>query len=249
MEISAFLIVLNEENKIGAVLDSLQWTNERIVVDSGSVDRTVEICKLRNAVIFYRAFDHFEAQKNYALSLAKYPWVISVDADEIVSAALASAICKTISSNPQASGYKVHRKNYFLGKPLQFGGQGKEYLLRVFRRDKGKFSGLVHEQVIVDGTIGVLDGILEHHGTATLPDYFRKFNLYIELEVNRMIQENRVPNYVTAFCRPPLKWVINYFFRAGFLDGWHGFLYHILSCWYDWTRNYKTLIQLKRLRA
>lgn len=243
MGVSAFLIALNEEDEIERALDSIRWTDEQIVVDGGSTDRTVEICKHKGAKVFQRPFDHFECQKNYALSLTTQDWVLSVDADESVSPVLAAEIKGVATGNNSKAGYFIKRRNYFFGKPMRFGGQGDELILRLFRRDRGKFTGMVHEVVKVDGPIGTLNHILEHYGTKTLDDYMAKFKLYTDLEVSRLVAENRVLPLPKAVLLPLGKWMRDYIFRAGFLDGRSGFYYHALSCYYGWTKNLKAYSQ------
>ena len=248
MPISAFLITLNEEDKIACTLDSLKWTDEQIVVDGGSSDRTAEICRQKGAKVFHRPFDNFESQKNYALSLTQHDWVLSIDADELVSESLQKEILRAIANPIPLVGYDIRRTNYFLGKPLQFGGQRREAVLRLFRKDGAKFSGIVHEKVCVQGPVGELGNVLEHKGTETLKDYFPKLKLYTDLEAKRMVAENRVPSLFRAIVHPPAKWGLNYVLLAGFLDGWHGSLYHALSCYYGWMKNFKARAIRKETR-
>lgn len=241
MGISAFLITYNEERKIGRTLDSLRWTDEQCVVDSDSSDHTVEICRSKGAYVSHRLFDNFAQQKNFALSLAIHEWVLSIDADEIVTSELANEIRQKVTSESPVCGYRIKRRNYFLRKPLKFAGQGNDYPLRLFRKAKGKFVGIIHETVSVDGPIGTLNGLLEHYGTETLTEYLGKLKLYTSLEAERMSTEGRTPSVPKAFILPILKWFRNYIFLGGFLDGRSGFLYHSLSCYYDWLKNVKAL--------
>lgn len=240
MGVSAFLITLNEEKKIARALDSVSWTDERIVVDSGSSDRTLEICRSKGAKVFTRKFDNFENQKNYALSLTKQEWVLSIDADEIVTPSLAAEIQEVIRRDNAHSAYWIKRLNYFLGHPLHFGRQGKDQVLRLFQKNRGRFVGIVHEVVQINGSIGNLQGVLEHYGTETLTEYRTKLNLYTDLEAARIISERRVPSFLKALCFPPAQWILNYLFLGGFLDGRSGFFYHGLSCYYGWLKNFKT---------
>jgi len=235
------LIVHNEERRIGRALDALRWTDEQCVVDSGSSDRTVEICLSKGVTVSHRPFDDFAQQKNFALSLTAHEWVLSIDADEIVTQELANEIRqKAISENP-ISGYRIKRQNYFLGKPLKFAGQGRDCPLRLFRKAKGKFFGMIHETVSVEGSIGTLNGLLEHYSTETLTEYLEKLKRYTNLEAERISAEGRVPSLPKALVFPILKWIRNYIFLGGFFDGKAGFFYHSLSCYYDWLKNIKAL--------
>ncbi len=240
MPISAFMIALNEELAIAKTLESLRWADEIVIVDSGSTDKTAEIGKKMGAKLFKRPFDNFANQKNFALSLTSHDWVFSIDADEIVSAELLREIQHALNDpDPDIAGYRIMRRNYFLGKPLKFGGQGIEPVLRLFKKNSGKFVGAVHEEISVKGKKHNLNGILEHKSIENLNDYFQKFHLYTDLEARRTIHENKIPSFFAGFFLPPCKWIINYLFKAGFLDGWRGLLYHSLSCYYGWVKYLK----------
>src|SRR3989338_991948 len=136
MGVSAVIIALNEEKKIGRAIDSIQWADEIVVVDSGSSDRTIEICKEKGVCLTERTFDNFASQKNYAISLAKQEWVLSIDADEVVTPQLAKEIRSAIALPENIiAGYRFRRRNYFLGKLLRFARLGHESVLRLFRKD------------------------------------------------------------------------------------------------------------------
>ena len=218
MAISAFLIVFNEEKRLSRSIASLDWVDEIVVVDGGSADRTAEICKNAGVQLFPRPFDNFANQKNYALSLTRHEWVLSIDADEIVPPVLAKEIETKVRESPNSiQGYFIKRRNYFLGKPLRFGRQGNEKILRLFRKESGVFVGDVHELVRVRGNTGVLENTFDHFGTQNFSEYFEKLRLYTSLEANRLIQENRVPSHLEAALKPPTKWVLNYIFFFLFL--------------------------------
>ncbi len=246
MPISAFLITLNEEERIAHTLNSLKWTDEQIVVDGGSKDNTCEICREKGAKVFHRPFDDFENQKNYALSLATNDWVLSIDADEIVSPELAEEIKEIISQATPKAAYQIKRINYFLGKPLHFGGQGNDFVLRLFKKSFGKFSGIVHEEVQISGEVGTLRIPLRHLSTETLTEYYEKLKLYTDLDARRIVADHKTPSFIKAVCYPPLRWILNYILRFGFLDGRRGFLFHALSCHYGWLKYFKARTISKR---
>jgi glycosyltransferase involved in cell wall biosynthesis len=246
MGISAILIACNEVGRIGKALDSVSWCDEQIVVDGGSADETVDICKGKGAKVYQRRFDNFADQKNYALSLAQQEWVLSLDADETVSPELKQEIISTvISPNNRCDGYYLKRRNYFLGKVLRFGGQGNEPVLRLFRKRYGKFQGIVHERVMIEGIVGELKNSLEHTSTQTLEEYYAKLRLYTDLDAQRMISDGKLPSVARFVLYPFAKWFVNYVLCGGFLDGRRGFLYHALSCYYGWLKNFKARSRMK----
>src|SRR5262249_48305601 len=160
--LSAIIITRNEATNVAACLESVAFCNERIVVDSGSDDDTVKIAMAAGATVLRHEWAGFGPQKNFALSQARGDWVLSIDADERVSVRLAAEILSTISS-AAADGYEIARLSTFLGRPMRHSGWFPDYVLRLFRREKARFTDdLVHERVICEGPIGRLSGVLDH---------------------------------------------------------------------------------------
>src|SRR5262249_44371727 len=172
--LSAIVITRNEAANVAACLDSVAFCDERIVVDSGSDDDTVKIAVAAGATVVSQAWAGFGAQKNFALSQARCDWVLSIDADERVPAALAAEILSTIRT-ASACGYEIARLSTFLGRPMRHSGWFPDYVLRLFRREKAHFSDdVVHERVICEGPIGRLSGVLDHHPVLRLEDALRR---------------------------------------------------------------------------
>ncbi|HWN49770.1 MAG TPA: glycosyltransferase family 2 protein, partial [Xanthobacteraceae bacterium] len=176
--LSAIIITRNEAANVAACLQSVAFCNECIVVDSGSNDDTVKIAVAAGATVVTRAWAGFGTQKNFALSLARGDWVLSIDADERVSAPLAAEIVSTIGS-ASADGYEIARLSTFLGRPMRHSGWFPDYVLRLFRREKARFTDdLVHERVICKGPIGRLSGVLDHHPVLRLEDAIARVDSY-----------------------------------------------------------------------
>src|SRR5262245_59067155 len=163
VKLSAIIITRNEAHNIAACLESVAFCDERIVVDSGSDDETVEIAAAAGATVLSHPWFGFGAQKNFALSQAHGDWVLSVDADERVPPSLAAEILAAIK-NPAPTGYEINRLSTFLGRPMRHSGWFPDYVLRLVRREKARFSDdPVHERMICDGPTGRLSGALDHH--------------------------------------------------------------------------------------
>src|ERR1700730_17012353 len=161
--LSAIIIAKNEARNIGACLDTLAFCDERIVVDGDSDDGTPEIARAKGARVTAAAWPGFGAQKNFALSLAGGDWVLSIDADERVTPALAQAI-ESAMGRPGTDGYEVPRRSSFLGREMRHSGWSPDYVLRLFRRGHARFSDdLVHERIICDGPVGRLAEPLLHY--------------------------------------------------------------------------------------
>ena len=151
--ISSITITKNGGAHIGECLDSLAFCHERIVVDSGSTDGTVSIARAKGAKVSEHDWLGFGQQKNFALALASGDWILWLDADEAVTPELAAAI-KSAVERGDADGYQFSRLSWFCGRPMRHSGWHPDYVLRLFRRDKGRFTtNLVHEHVILDGMV------------------------------------------------------------------------------------------------
>jgi glycosyltransferase involved in cell wall biosynthesis len=222
--LSAIIITRNEAANVAACLESLAFCDERIVVDSGSDDDTVEIALAAGAAVVTHQWAGFGAQKNFALSQARGDWVLSIDADERVSAALAADILSTIRS-ASASGYEIARLSTFLGRPMRHSGWFPDYVLRLFRRDKARFSDdLVHERIICEGPIGRLSGVLDHHPVLRLEDALRRVDSYSTAGAEMLAASRRRVSFSTGITHGMWSFLRAYIIRLGFLDGREGFL-------------------------
>src|SRR5215472_8816784 len=198
MRLSAILITRNEAANIGDCLDALAFCDERIVVDCGSSDDTVEIARGKGARVETHEFRGFGPQKNFALSLATGDWVLSIDADERVTPELAQAI-KAAIADGQADGYELPRISSFCGRPMGHSGWFPDYVLRLFRRGKGRFDdALVHERVICDGAVKRLDKPLIHHPVLRLEDALSRMDRYSSASAETLVASGRRVSFFTG---------------------------------------------------
>ena len=230
---SVLMITQNEEQDLPKVLDLVKGFEEIIVVDSESTDRTEAVAQEFGAKVFSRAFDNFAAQKNFALKQASREWIFSLDADELPDAKLIRSISKMIKA-PRSNtvGYRIRRRNRHFGRELIWGGQGADFPVRVFQKDKGIFEGMVHEKARVQGKIGTLKGELSHESNQTVSEYLEKLSRYTTLEAKAAQQKRNQSSFWHWGVKPALRFLYTYFFRLGFLDGFEGFLFHGLSSFY-----------------
>jgi glycosyltransferase involved in cell wall biosynthesis len=241
-KITAIIITKNEEEAIESCLKSISWVNEIIVIDSGSKDQTVKICKAYKAKVVTKEFVGFGKQKNIALSFARHNWIISIDADEIVTAKLKEKIISSISMPNNLDGFFVKRVSYFCGKKIRFSGWGKEYVLRVFRKDKGHFSNdLVHEKIILNGNHGIIHEPLEHRTIRNIEDLLDKLNRYTTLSSLMQIANKKPASLSKAIFHSCWAFLKSYFFQLGFLDGQHGFVIAIYKAENSFYRYVKTI--------
>lgn len=223
--ISAVIIARNEEDNIGRCLDSVNWVNEIVVVDTGSVDKTIEIARVAGAVVYEIEWQGFGHAKAYGVDKATCDWILSVDADEEISIILAAEIRDAVKSGNRFSGYYIPRKTNFLGRWIEHSRWYPDYVLRLFRKDKGTFSkSLVHEKTLVEGPTARLRNPILHYSYPDVSTYLEKFERYTSLGAEELHRNGRrfypsdlLVKPIAAFCR-------HYVFGAGFLDGVEGFL-------------------------
>ena len=222
--LSAIVIVKNEAGNIADCLDSLAFCDERIVIDGGSTDHTVRLAEAKGARVVSHPWEGFGAQKGFALSLAGGDWVLSIDADERVSPALAAQIRAAIQGGG-ANGYELPRQSSFCGRPMRHSGWFPDYVLRLFRRDKAHFSGdVVHERVVCEAPVARLSEPLIHNPVLRLEDALSRMDRYSTAGAEMLVDSGRRVSFMTGIVRGLWAFIRTYVLRAGFLDGREGFL-------------------------
>lgn len=228
-ELSVILITKNEAVNIRACLESVAWADEIIVVDSGSTDDTLAIARDFTPHVHVHDWPGFGAQKNRALDYATREWVFSIDADERVTPELRAEI-ETVLAGPQADAYRVPRLSSFCGRFMHHSGWRPDYVLRLFRRSKGRFSdALVHESVQLQGSVGQLRQSLLHYSYRDFEDVIAKLNSYSSASAAMLQRRGRRGGLAQAIYHGLWAFVRTYFLRAGFLDGREGFMLAVMN--------------------
>jgi glycosyltransferase involved in cell wall biosynthesis len=244
--LSAIIIAKNEARHIGDCLDALAFCDERIVVDGGSGDGTPEIARARGARVATAAWNGFGAQKNFALSLATGDWVLSIDADERVTPALAQAIESAIGRHG-VDGYEMPRRSSFLGREMRHSGWSPDYVLRLFRRDRARFSDdLVHERVICDGPVGRLAEPLLHYPVDRLEDAVGRMDRYSTAGAEMFAAAGRRVSFSSGIAHGLWSFLRTYVWRCGFLDGREGFLLAVANAEGTYYRYMKAWLKARR---
>jgi len=245
--LTVITITLDEERNIEACLDSVRWAGERLVVDSGSSDRTAELARAAGARVLSIPWKGYGETKNIALNEAQGEWVLWLDADERVTPELAAEIRQAVARNdPDMAAYTVPRRASFLGRWILHSGWYPGRVTRLFRRSKGRFSvQRVHEGLVVDGPVGALRADLEHYTDPDLHHYFRKFNRYTTLAAEELHAAGRRFRLTDVILRPPFQFFRMYGLRLGFLDGFPGFILAVVSAGYVFVK-YAKLWELWR---
>lgn len=224
-QLSVVIITFNEQANIRACLESVGFADEIIVVDSGSTDATVALATAAGArVTVTPDWPGFGPQKNRALTLARHDWVLSLDADERVSPALAKEIGSAMESS-RAAAYEIPRLTQFCGQWIRHCGWTPDRVLRLFRRDAARFSDdLVHERVIAHGGVSAcLTEPLLHYSYPTPAHYWRKLEQYSQAWAQQRAARGQTTSMGRAAAAGVVAFVRSYFFRLGFLDGAMGF--------------------------
>ncbi len=223
--VSAIVICKDEANTIRACLDSVCWANEIVVVDSGSTDGTVAICREYTDRVYQLDWPGYGPQKNRALAHATGDWVLSIDADETVPPELFGEIHEAIRRPDAPDAFRVPRLSSYCGNWIHHGGWSPDYVTRLFRRDRARFSDdLVHERVLVEGGVGTLSVPLRHETFRTLADVLGKIDEYSTAGAEMAFRRGRRATLLTAVVHGAWAFLRTYLLRAGFLDGAAGFM-------------------------
>jgi glycosyltransferase involved in cell wall biosynthesis len=246
-KISVAIITKNEEANIRGCLESVRWADDIVVVDSGSTDQTLRICGEFPVRVFGEDWKGFARQKNSAIAKTRHEWILSLDADERVTEKLKEEIARTLDSGPLPNGYFLARRNYFLGKWIKHCGWYPDHNLRLFRKGRGFFEEReVHEKATVQGRVGYLQEPLEHHTYRTVSDFLLRLDRYSSLAAREMRREGRRFRYSDWLFRPPFTFLQMYVLRAGFLEGYFGFLLSALYSYYTFAK-YSKLREIQGL--
>lgn len=242
--VSVIVITRDEEHVIADCLESVRWADEIVVLDCGSTDRTVEICRSYTDRVYETDWPGFGIQKNRALSHATRDWVLSLDADERVTPALAEEIQARLP-NCGANGLVLPFRSSYLGRFMRHGDWRNERHLRLFRRTAGRFSDdPVHERLIVGGEIERLDNPILHHSFATVEEVQDKVNRYSTAGAERRFASGKRSSLLKALSRATWTFFRGYVLKAGFLDGREGFLLAVSNA----EGSYYTYLKLLYLR-
>jgi len=234
MDLSVIIITKNEAHNIGDCLASVAFANEWIIVDSGSTDDTVAIARKAGAqVIETLDWPGFGPQKNRALLKARGEWILSLDADERISASLRDEIAAAIHAC-NTNVYEIPRLSSFCGRFIRHGGWYPDRVVRLFKRGAGRFSdSLVHERVMVDCPIGRLHTPIIHYSYRNDEDYLRKLAQYSTLGAQQAFEVGKRSGFSSALLHALAAFIRCYIFKYGFLDGSAGLM--VAFCAYEMT--------------
>jgi len=243
------VITRNERANIAEALASVSWADERIVVDAESTDDTVAVARQAGARVEVRPWPGYGAQKNYAASIACNDWILSIDADERVTPELAASIRATLTTEPEAAGYRVARIAHYLGRWIRSTDFYPDYQLRLYDRRRAAWNErLVHERLESRGRVGLLRGHLQHYPYRDISHHLATIDKYTTLAAQQLHADGRRTYYADLLLHPPAAFLRNYLLRLGIRDGFAGLVISGLNSYYVFLKFVK-LWDLQQQRA
>lgn len=222
--LSVIIITKNEASHIADCLQSVAWADEIIVLDSGSSDDTVAICKTFTDKVYTTDWQGFGIQKQRALDKASNDWILSIDADEIVTSELKAEIMQAMQTS-EINGFEIPRLSNYCGRVIRHGGWYPDYVLRLFRREQGHFTdAVVHERIVVTGKIAKLNTPFLHDAFVDFEEVLHKVNNYSSLGAKLLYEKGKRTSPAKAILKGLWTFMRTYILQAAFLDGSHGLL-------------------------
>jgi glycosyltransferase involved in cell wall biosynthesis len=243
MKITATIITLNEERNIARSIESLRCADEILIVDSGSVDRTVELAQNLGARVIEAGWRGFAAQKNWAAEQASHDWILSLDADEALSEALEAELWNLKKSGPRYDGYTMPRLARYLGRWILHSGWYPDRKVRLYDRRKATWVGeFVHESVVVKGRVGHLESNLLHFTCESLSEHLKTLDRYTTLAAQEIAARRvHVPLHRLIF-DPAWTFFKSYVLQRGFQDGLEGVTIAYMAAFYTFLKYSKARI-------
>lgn len=251
VRVSAVIITFNEARIIAKTLSKLWWCDEIIIIDSGSTDTTIDICREAGCAVYHRPFNGFGPQKKYGVSKAKNDWILCIDADEILTdeliAELTDELCK---SEMNVAGYAISRNLVFMNQVFQFGKEANDRIVRLFNRTKGNWDdAAVHETVQLNGPVKKLKNKILHYSYHGYTQLLDKINLYSTLGAKKLYGKKSGKSKVVLALSIPFNFFKYYIIDRNFLNGFHGFTWAALNAFYHYVKYLKLTEMLSRAAA
>lgn len=229
--ISVVVLSKDEESNIGKCLESVDWADEVIVVDDESTDKTVEIAKKYTPCVYINKKDDFASQRNFALQKVNNDWVFFVDADERITDELKDEILLSIKKD-EFDGFYIPRKSITFGKWIKNMGWYPNHILRLFKKEKGRFLNKVHELAEVNGRIGYLQNPIFHYNYTSISDFINRLDIFTHYEAEKLIDENYKFDFQDLITEPFKEFGSRFFQQKGYKDGIHGLILSLLLAFY-----------------
>jgi len=237
MKITATIITLNEERNIARAIESLRCSDEILIVDSGSVDRTVELAEKLGARVIEAGWRGFAGQKNWAAEQASHDWILSLDADEALSEGLEAEIWNLKKSGPEFDAYTMPRLARYLGRWILHSGWYPDRKVRLYHRNRATWVGdFVHESVRATGRVGHLESNILHFTCESLSEHVKSLDRYTTLAAQELAARRVKVTIPRLIVDPAWTFLKTYFFQCGFLDGHEGLTIAQMAAFYTFLK-------------
>lgn len=248
VKLSVVIISYNEEKDIERCLKSVKGVaDEIVVVDSFSTDKTEEICRNYNVKFVQHKFDGHIEQKNWAITQATYPHVLSLDSDEALDEMLQSSI-KAVKDDWKFDGYEMNRLTNYCGKWIRHCGWYPDKKLRLWDSRKGSWQGInPHDkyELIENASVGYLKGDIYHYSYYSITEHVAQTNYFTDLSAKEYYKKDKEGYIIKIMMNPLVSFIKTYILKRGFLDGYYGFIISILAAQSTFLK-YAKLRQLKK---
>ena len=237
MKITATIITLNEERNIARAIESLRCCDEILILDSGSTDRTVELATNLGARVFEAGWRGYAGQKNWAAEQASHDWILSLDADEVLSESLEAEIWNVKKSGPRFDAYTMPRLARYLGRWIYHSGWYPDRKVRLYHRGKAQWVGdFVHESVKPHGPIGHLESNILHFTCDSLSEHLKTLDHYTTLAAQELAACHVDVPLTSLIVDPPWNFIKTYVFQRGFQDGLEGLIISYMAAFYTFLK-------------
>jgi glycosyltransferase involved in cell wall biosynthesis len=240
LNVSVVIIAKDEEKKIARCLESIRWADEVIVVDGMSEDRTAEIARSFGARVVRHAFTgSFADDRNVGMDEARNEWVLTLDADDVVTEDFAAQLEEALAKREDAVAYKFRRKNFFLGHPMEHGGW-HHYIPNLVKKGAVRFKGDIHEVPVFEGRMGTIEADIEHYPFDSVSQFIARQNRYTDIAARdlleregrlseREIRRNMMSKSLKMFWK-------SYVRKQGYKDGFYGLVFAVLFAFINFMK-------------
>jgi glycosyltransferase involved in cell wall biosynthesis len=247
-KLSILLPTFNEEKILVACLESLKWADEILVVDSFSMDRTLEIARGYGARVIQHQYINSAKQKNWAVPQCDHDWILQIDSDEILEEGAADEIKAAIATAQEdVQAFRFPRRNHFLGKWIRRAGMYPDYQTRLFRRDFGRWDEReVHAHLRVPRQVRDLNHSIIHSGAPYLTKQLHNLDRYTRYEADELRKNGKEFHWYRLLIHPWMVFFYRYFWLQGWMESWRGFLICVYLAVYSFF-SYAKLWELEEL--
>lgn len=245
-KVSAVIITYNEEQNIKRTLAKLAWCDEIIIVDSYSTDNTISLAKSFGCKVFYKQFEGYGSQKQFAVSKAANDWILCIDADEVLTDQLVEEMKSALVSDHSYAGFSCRMNMVFLDKEFRYGKESERYFIRLFNKKQGGLSeDKVHESIRLNGEVKKLQHTIRHYSYTSLHQCLEKTNRYSSYSAEMAFSKGKNKSLPAILFGLPFNFFKYYLLELNCLNGRKGFYWSVFLSYYHFAK-YVKLNELNR---